>query len=51
LALGHHPPPPLPLASGAGTRTGKVNPADYKLTKELIKAHCDRNNVRATDDL
>jgi hypothetical protein len=28
-----------------------VNPADYKLTKELIKAHCDRNNVRATDDL
>jgi hypothetical protein len=44
-ALGQSPPPPLPLASGAGTRTGKVNPADYKLTKELIKAHCDRNNV------
>ena len=45
LQLGQSPPPPLPVASGAGARTGKVNPADYKLTKELIKAHCDRNLV------
>lgn len=48
-ALAQSPPPPSAAAASSSSSLAgggkKLDPADYRLTKERVKAHCDQHNI------